>query len=98
MESECASWRRVSWGRKIPGFSSVPDQPATKRFCYHRFARHRKSPRPLPLDPNAVAARTRKGEIDQFNLELVPGFVINEHERMMRIWGGIPPSYRHNQK
>jgi hypothetical protein len=30
--------------------------------------------------------------IDQFNLEPVSGFMVNEFERIMRIWAGHPSS------
>lgn len=63
------------------------DQPATQLSCDQRLAGHGNLLRPLAVDPDAVAARAGKRQIDQFDLESLSGFMINEFERIMRVWG-----------
>ena len=43
------------------------------------------------VNPDAITARTGKRQIDQFNLELLPGLMIHEEERIMHVWAGHSP-------
>ncbi len=69
-------------------------EPGPKLFCHHSLAGHRKFLRPLLINSDTIAAGAGKGEIDQFNLEPIPGLMVKEVEGIMRIWAGHLPSYR----
>src|SRR4051812_29956992 len=69
-------------------------QAASKLFRHHGFAGHGNLLGPPLINPDSIAAGSGKGEIDQFNVEPVPGLRVNEFERIMRIWGGHSPSWR----